>query len=207
MRRRVRQHVNALALHHLETGAPRLSLPADRPVEVELGCADAAFLFERCARDPGREYVGVEIRREMVDRVNQRAAEGGLAQVRGVYANLLLDLDRVFAPASVDLCHINFPDPFFKRSQHKRRFLTPELCAALGRVLRPGGRLAFQSDVFEIALETLDLLEQSAPTFVNELGPWCFARENPFGARSRRERRCEARGLRIWRLRFLRESA
>ena len=204
MGRRIRQHVNALSLGHLVSRAQRICIPSQSEVEVELGCADATFLFERCEREPHRFYVGVDIRREMVDRVNRRALAEGKAQVKGVYGNLLCDLGSLFPEATVDLCHINFPDPFFKRSQHKRRFLTQALLGDLSRILRPEGLLFFQSDVFEVALEALELLELSAPQFTNDLEPWSFMPRNPFGACSRRERSCETRGLRIWRLLFRR---
>ncbi len=205
--RRLRQHANPLSLHHLETGAERLRLPPKRLVEVELGCADADFLFERCDRDPQRTYVGVEIRRDLVERVNRLARARGYPQLLAVYANLSHDLERLFSPGQVAVCHINFPDPCFKRKQRKRRFLTPALVSSLARVLAPGGRLAFQSDVFDLALEALALLEEQAPVFRNECGPWSFARENPSGARTRRERHCLAQGLRIWRFRFRRTTA
>ncbi len=204
MGRRTRQHANPLSLRHLHTGATRLDLPADRPVEVELGCADAEFLFARCAQEPLRSYVGVEIRRDLVDQVNRQAQALGLSQLRAVYANLSYDLERLFAPGQIQLCHINFPDPCFKRSQRKRRFFTPELAQSLHQVLAPGGVLAFQSDVFDIALQSLAILEEQAPRFQNELEPWTFARSHPYGVRSRRERRCEERQMRIWRFRFRR---
>lgn len=206
MRRRVRQHVNALSVGHLATHAAAIPLPPGRPVEVELGCADASYLFDRHALDPERFYVGVEIRREMVDRANRRAREECPEHLTVVYGNLLVDLENLLPDHSVDLCHINFPDPFFKRSQHKRRFLTPPLVSSLSRILRPGGSLWFQSDVFEVALEALELLELGSPPFRNASGPWRFARTNPFGARSKREKRCEARGLRVWRLLFHRRA-
>jgi tRNA (guanine-N7-)-methyltransferase len=174
-------------------------------VEVELGCADADFLFGRVSVAPDRCYVGVDIRAELVEFVNAKAAGLGLMNVRAVYANLLTDLPALFAEASIDTCHINFPDPFFKRSQHKRRFLTPELVESLGRVIRPFGTLAFQSDVFELGLEALEILERSYPRFRNALTPWSFARENPYGAMTRRERQCVEREQRIWRLRYTRE--
>jgi tRNA (guanine-N7-)-methyltransferase len=202
MRRRIRHHVNPLSVHHLDTGAKRVTVPPKLPLEVELGCAEGEFLFARCRIEPDRSYVGVEIRSELVTRVNAQAARQGVAQVQSVYANLLTDLEVLFAPRSVDLCHINFPDPCFKRSQHKRRFLTPELTRALTRIIRQGGLLAFQSDVFELALEAMEILELAEPTFVNERSPWSFARNNPFNAQTRRERRCLEREMRIWRLRY-----
>lgn len=201
---RIRHHANPLALRHLQTGAARLDLPPDRPIEVELGCADAQFLFERARHQPARTYVGVEIRKELVDRVNAQTGHGRTVPVQAVYANIAVDLDVLFGAAAVSLVHVNFPDPCFKRSQKKRRFLTPAVTKSLARLLRPGGQVAFQSDVFDIALSSLAVLEEAEPWFANELGPWSFARQNPFGAKSRREAWCEEHAIRIWRFRFRR---
>jgi tRNA (guanine-N7-)-methyltransferase len=205
MHRRIRHHVNPFSYRHLATGAGALVLDPERPVEVELGCAEADFLFARAVADPERTYIGVDIRADLVTYVNEKAERLGITCLRAVYANLLIDLPQLFDPGTIDLCHINFPDPFFKRTQHKRRFLTPELVEALGSIIRPGGVLSFQSDVFELGLEALDLLERSAPRFCNQNGPWSFARSNPHGgATTRRERRCLRRGWRVWRLAFRR---
>jgi tRNA (guanine-N7-)-methyltransferase len=206
MHRRIRHHVNPFSYRHLATGAGALVLEPDRPVEVELGCAEGDFLFARAAALPERTYIGVDIRADLVTYVNEKARRMGLSCLRAVYANLLIDLPQLFGSAAIELCHINFPDPFFKRTQHKRRFLTPELLDTLGKIIRPGGMLAFQSDVFELGLEALDLLERSEPCFRNQHGPWSFARSNPYGVTTRRERRCLRRGWRVWRLAFVRNQ-
>jgi tRNA (guanine-N7-)-methyltransferase len=199
-RRRIRHHVNPLSVHHMDTGASRVVLTPDRSVEVELGCAEGEFLFSRARVAPERSYVGVEIREALVHRVNQRAALES-APVQAVYANLNLDLEALFAPGSVDLCHVNFPDPCFKRSQHKRRFFSLDLAGAIARVLTADGLLAVQTDIWDLGLEALEILEQS-DDFVNLLGEWTFAPDNIFGARTRRERFCLEQGDKIWRLRF-----
>jgi len=206
MARRIRHHANPLSLYHLETGATRLHLPPERPVEIELGCADAQFLFERARSDSKRTYIGVELRKDLVDRVNRRSQQGRLLPVSAVYANAACDLEELFFARSVSLVHVNFPDPCFKRSQRKRRFMTPRVAKSLARILLPGGRISFQSDVFDIALASLAVLEEAEPWLENELGPWTFARDNPFGARSRREVWCDECGIRIWRFRFRRTS-
>lgn len=188
----------------MDTGATRVSLPENRPVEVELGCAEGEFLFSRARVAPEGFYVGVEIREALVERINARAARES-APVRAVYANLNQDLETLFAPASLAVCHVNFPDPCFKKSQHKRRFFTPELAADLAGVLAPAGVLAVQTDIWDLGLEALEILELS-DSFDNELGEWTFAPENIFVARTRRERRCEERDMKIWRLRFRRDA-
>jgi len=35
---------------------------------------------------------------------------------------------------------------------------------------------------------------------VNATAPWSFLAHNPFAARSRREKQCDAEGAKIWRL-------
>ena len=199
---RVRQHVNPFSLNHLETQAERIVLPANRPVEVELGCAEGDFLFRRARIRPERHYLGIEIRRPLADKVNARAESEGFPQVEAVYANLLVDLEQLLSPASVDAVHVLFPDPWFKRRHKKRRVLNRELAVDLARILKPGGLLFFQSDVFELALDALATLESMEGRVENREGPWKFLRENPFGARSRREDHCLLKGIPIWRFLF-----
>src|SRR4051795_4366251 len=85
--KRVRHHVNPLKADFLSTAPPPLQLPPG-PVEVELGCADARFLFQRARRHPGTSCVGVEIRRELVRRVNDQARAEGLPNLAAVFANM-----------------------------------------------------------------------------------------------------------------------
>ena len=134
---RIRQHVNPKLSFFDEFRGERPALPADRPLEVEIGCADAQFLFERAAADPGRSYVGLEIREELVELVNKRARTRGLP-VTAVFCQAQKHLDDIFAPASIDRVYINFPDPWFKRRHADRRMVDDVLVAALGPVTRPG---------------------------------------------------------------------
>lgn len=197
MPRRLRQHVNPLALHHLGVGPERIVLPTDRTVEVELGCGDGQFLFERAAARPEGFFLGLEIRLEWVDLILAR----GVANVRALRSNLLEGRPR-FEPDSVARFHINFPDPLFKRGHRAhRRWLDEARAEDLRRALREGGEIFFQSDVFEPSLDALAVLE-ATPGLRNVSGEWCFCRANPYGARSRREAWCEEHGVRIWRCLF-----
>jgi tRNA (guanine-N7-)-methyltransferase len=201
-KRRVRHHVNPLAERYLSPLAGRLELPPGE-VEVELGCADARFLFERAPRVPGTTLVGVEIREKLVKQVNRLAREQGLSNLRAVFANMNVELPLLFADRQLARAFINFPDPWFKRKHHNRRVVNPELVTALADKLRPGGELFFQSDVFDLALDALAVMED-APQFINTAGSWSFLRDNPYGVKSLREVRCEERGMRIWRMLYTR---
>jgi tRNA (guanine-N7-)-methyltransferase len=203
---RVRHHVNPLKGTYAALPTVAVGLPERGEVEVELGCADARFLFERAAADPGRTCIGVEIRVELVDDVNRRARAAGLANLRAVFANVNSDLDRLFPDGRLARVFLHFPDPWFKRRHHKRRVLTPEVAELLHRKIAPGGVLFFQSDVFDLALDAMAVLEESG-AWDNEHGPWSFAPSNPWQARSLRELRCEERALPIWRMTYRRHSS
>ena len=201
---RVRHHVNPLRTHYLNTGAARLHLPpAGIEVEVELGCADARFLFERAAADHTLCCIGLELRRDLVDDVNLRAAADGLAGLRAVFANGQTEFEALFPDRRLQRVFINFPDPWFKRRHQKRRVMNAELVDVLHRKIAPGGELFFQSDIFDLALDAMATIE-STDLFENLHGAWSFARRNPFGVRSLREVRCEDRGLPIWRVHYRR---
>ena len=203
---RRRQHINPLGLT-LETfrGTPP-ALPARGSIEVEIGCADAQFLFERAARDPDRSYVGLEIRETLVNEVNQRAQAEG-APVQAVFCHANHHLELLFPPARVAQVYVNFPDPWFKRRHHNRRLMDEELARAIHRVLEPGGGLLFQSDVWDIALDAMGVLDAADELFANQAGPWSFWRApQPFAARSWRETHCEAEGLPIWRLLYQKQG-
>jgi tRNA (guanine-N7-)-methyltransferase len=199
---KIRQHVNPLKSDLLEIpDVPRLVPPPGGFLEVELGSAEALFLIDRAPLVPEALLVGIEIRREMVTRADRLCREAGVTNVRNVFANMSVDLDRLFAPRSVRRFHINFPDPWWKSRQHKRRVVGAGLIGELAEVLEPGGEIHVMTDIFDIALEAMAALEdEGPPRFVNARAPWSFSSHNPFQARSRRERQCQLEQKKIWRL-------
>ena len=186
---RIRQHVNPLKANFFQIAVEPPELPAGVPIEVELGSAEAHFLMTRAAEDPARFYVGVEIRRDHVALANATCERQGLKQVHSVFANMSVDLPRLFPAGRVSRFFLNFPDPWWKVRQHKRRVMSPELVAELFGLLGEGGEIYLASDVFDIALDAMAALEHDlSRRFVNLREPWTFLRESPFTARSRRER-------------------
>jgi tRNA (guanine-N7-)-methyltransferase len=197
---RIRQHVNPLKSDLLDIAdVPRVEVQLGRTLEVELGAAEAHFLIDRARADASTTFVGVEIRRELVDAVNAACAAAGPANLRSVFANMSVDMGRLFSDGSVRRFFLNFPDPFFKRRQHKRRVIGPGLMSEIGRALAPGGELYVQTDIFALALDAMAALEGDAG-FTSAAGAWTFLRESPYEAKSRRERQCESEGVRVWRL-------
>lgn len=202
---RIRQHVNPNQIHFVEFRGQRPALDG-RLIELEIGCADAQFLFERAAADASRLYVGLEIREELVDLVNKRARQAA-APVHAVFCQAQLHLREIFPAGTVEQVYVNFPDPWFKRRHHDRRMVDAALADGIAHVIRPGGEVFVQSDVFEIALDAMAVFERDE-RFRNRAGEWTFWKAgNPYGVRSWREQNAEETGLPIWRIRYQREAA
>lgn len=196
---RIRQHVNPLEMFFEQFRGVAPVLDPSRELEVEIGCADAQFLFERAARDPSRQYVGLEIREDFVELVNERAAQTKLP-VTAVFCQAQLHLPAVFGAAKAQRVFINFPDPWFKRAHRNRRMVDPVLIAAVAQLTAPGAELFVQTDVWELAIDALSAIENDGH-FANRAGEWTFWKEgNPYGVRSWREQNAEETGLPIWRL-------
>ena len=204
--RKIRQHVNPLGEHFMRVRARPIARPAGLDpacrVEVELGCADAEFSFQLAEHHPDWLVAGLEIREPCLARNRLRARELGLGNLVFAYSNLNVDLDQVFAPRSVDRFHLLFPDPWFKERHRKRRVIEPELVRVLAAQLRAGGELHVASDVWDVALEIMEVVEGCAGLFTNMLEPWSFWRGNPFDAASRREETTLRREQRVWRMRY-----
>ncbi|MEO8843214.1 MAG: hypothetical protein ABI591_17875, partial [Kofleriaceae bacterium] len=196
---RVRQHVNPLELFFEQFRGEAPDLDPTRELEVEIGCADAQFLFERAARDPSHQYVGLEIREDFVELVNARAVATGLP-VTAVFCQAQLHLHAVFGAARAQRVFINFPDPWFKRAHRHRRMVDPVLIAGVAELAAPGAELFVQTDVWELAIDALSAIESDG-RFANRAGEWTFWKSgNPYGVRSWREQNAEDTGLPIWRL-------
>ena len=197
---RLRQHVNPLGVSFQDVAVDRLELDSSREIELEIGCAEAQFLFERAEQDRSRQYIGLEIREALVEWVNREADERDLP-VQAIFCNANNHLRQLFPGGLVDRVFLNFPDPWFKKRHRKRRMIDPGLARDIHHVLRPGGELFFQSDVWDVALDTMDIFERLDHRYRNRAGCWSFWKQgNPYHARSWREEHCEQHGLAIWRI-------
>jgi tRNA (guanine-N7-)-methyltransferase len=199
---RKRQHVNVNALCFETFSGEMPRLEPGRVVELEIGCADAQFLFERAAKDPTRTYIGLEIREALVDDVNKRAKAQGLP-VQAVWVHASLHLASIMPMHSVRHCYLNFPDPWFKRKHRDRRMINESLLRQLHPVMEPEGDVLMQSDVFDVALDAMHVFESCDDMYENLVDPWTFWKEgNPFAVRSWREMNCEDESMPVWRMRY-----
>lgn len=182
---------------------PRALLGAGlEPVEVEIGPGRGGFMLERLEAVPGARILGLEIRRKWAAIVDRRLAARGFGDRGRVLAEDARWALRRFPAECVRAVYVHFPDPWWKKRHFKRLVVSPELLEEVVRVLVPGGELFIQTDVEDRARAYAEIVGREP-----RLEPWAASAEvpdNPYSARSPRERRAMADGLPVTRLRYRR---
>ena len=175
-------------------------------LEIEVGPGRGGFLFERLAAQPDVGIVAFEVSRKWTTLVNDRLARLGLGERGRVFADdVRLALPRIEPSGHVAAVYFHFPDPWWKKRHQKRLVVGSASLDEVARLLRPGGELFVQTDVEERAdLYETQILGHAAFEAHGEVG--ARLRENPYGARSHRERRAIDDAIPVYRLRFRRRQ-
>lgn len=115
-------------------------------IRLEIGFGGGEHLVHRAGESPDVGFVGVEPFVNGMAKFLAAIEREGLRNIRlwDGDAALLLPL---LPEGSIDAVDLLYPDPWPKRRQRKRRFVSERTLALLARVLRPGGRFRFASDI------------------------------------------------------------
>lgn len=168
------------------------------PVELDIGFGRGLSLFERAALAPGSRIIGIEVKTKLAFKVAERLRKRQIPNVVILCGDAREILKRAEPGGSVRRVSLHFPDPWWKKRHDKRRVMGEALLAELERLMEPNGELFIQTDVEHRAEQYVAQL-QGTPAFrlASKSG---YVAENPFGARSNRERRAIEDGLPIWRI-------
>jgi tRNA (guanine-N7-)-methyltransferase len=144
----------------LESGLGRLAIPdGDGRLDLdalfpqprasfrlEIGFGGGEHLIHRAVENPEIGFIGVEPfvngMAKLMMEIERRSVDN--IRVYGKDATMLLR--RIPAAALDEVCLL-YPDPWPKRRQRKRRFVSAESLALIAQVLRPGGMFRFASDI------------------------------------------------------------
>jgi tRNA (guanine-N7-)-methyltransferase len=114
---------------------------------VDIGCGRGEYLLKMAQQYPERNFLGLEIRQPLVIEANGVRERLGLRNLYYLFCNVNVSLAGLFSDRCIHQVSIQFPDPWFKRRQRKRRMVTPELVHQLSKVLVAEAVVLLQSDV------------------------------------------------------------
>ncbi|EAR16911.1 tRNA (guanosine(46)-N7)-methyltransferase TrmB [Robiginitalea biformata] len=130
----------------------------ENPIVLELGCGKGEYTLELARRNPGTNYLGVDIKGARIWRGAKTALEEPLPNAGFLRTHIEL-IDRVFAPGEVAEIWITFPDPQIKFKRTKHRMTNPDFLRRYRDVLEPGGRVHLKTDSEFMHGYTLGLLQ------------------------------------------------
>lgn len=161
----------------LERLLPALRIALDRPVDpealfgrpmaglrLEIGFGGGEHLIDVATRRPDIGFIGCEPFVNGVVKLLGEIEKRGLTNIR-VHDGNAADLLPRLPAGTLDRVYLLYPDPWPKRRQRKRRFVSDVALAALARVLRSGGAFRFASDIDDYVGWTLARVAAS-PDFV-----------------------------------------
>jgi len=173
------------------------------PWEIEVGSGKGLFLAHAAATQPERFFLGIEISLRYAKYTALRLLRASVSNARVIHG----DAQRLFAQyledSSVEAVHVYFPDPWWKKRHRKRRLMNAAFLKHVERVLMPGGRLHFRTDVADYFDETVQLIAQQT----NLQGPVPVVETDPEAYRTHFERRMLLQGLPVYRAEFFRSSS
>jgi tRNA (guanine-N7-)-methyltransferase len=132
------------------------------PVIAEIGFGMGLATWKIAEKNPGLNYLGLEVHTPGVGRLLSDLESHGIGNVRIVSHDAVEVFERVIAPDAFAGLHIFYPDPWPKKRHQKRRLIRPGLSDLLASRLAPVGYLYFVTDIEDYALDALDVLSRTA---------------------------------------------
>ncbi len=122
------------------------SLKADcAALWVEVGCGKGKFTAETAEANPQVLLIAVERCREAMVVAMEKAQSMGLTNVFFIDMDVA-NIEEIFAPGEMDRLFINFPDPWPRKKNAKRRLTHRSFLDKYCRTVKEGGEIHFKTD-------------------------------------------------------------
>ena len=122
---------------------------------VEVGCGKGKFTAETAEANPDVLLIAVERCREAMVIAMEKAQNMGLKNVFFIDMDVA-GIEDIFAAAEMDRLFINFPDPWPRKKNAKRRLTHRSFLDKYCRTVKEGGEIHFKTDnapLFEYSVE------------------------------------------------------
>ncbi len=139
----------------LKKGQWRNLKPDCTALWVEVGCGKGKFTAETAEANPDVLLIAVERCREAMVVAMEKAKAMGLQNV--FYIDMDVEkIEEIFDAAEIDRLFINFPDPWPRKKNAKRRLTHRGFLHKYAQVVKEGGEIHFKTDnapLFEYSVE------------------------------------------------------
>lgn len=130
---------------------------APEAVYLEIGFGGGEHLTARASQNPDAGYIGAEPFVNGVAKILASIETSGLQNIRLHHGDARDVMERL-PDNSIAGAYLLYPDPWPKKRHNKRRFVNEENIDQLHRILAPGAKLLFASDITDYVRWTLSKL-------------------------------------------------
>ncbi len=205
---RIHQHVNPLDKKYLIVPPipnwTEVYKNLNAPLLLDLGSAAGHFLIKMAKTYTDWNFLGIEIRKPLVDRANRWREEMSLTNLYFFFGQVQVVLRPVLESLPHGTLHyvtINFPDPWFKKRHKKRRMVNESLITTLAEFLQPGGKILVQTDVEELMVDIKSRFQSVPILKLSQEG----MESNPFGIPTEREISVQRLGRKVHRVLYTKQ--
>lgn len=166
-------------------------------MRLEIGFGGGEHLLRHALASPDIGLIGCEPFVNGVAKLLALAEQHSLSNVR-VHAGDAREVLSRLPRGCLDRVDLLYPDPWPKRRQRKRRFVSPETLSQIAAALKPGASLRFASDIDDYTGWTLALLLSTDEFHWDAQGsadwrqPWADWQPTRYEEKARREGRDSA---------------
>ena len=155
--------MEACSLWHIQNpqehqGTWRQLMPQASALWVEIGCGKGKFTVETAAANPDVLLIAIERCREAMVMAMEKAKAMELKNVFFIDMDVA-NMESCFAHGEIDRMFINFPDPWPRSKNAKRRLTHRNFLAIYRRVIAAGGEIHYKTDnapLFEFSVEEFE---------------------------------------------------
>jgi tRNA (guanine-N7-)-methyltransferase len=199
-------------LRDVDALPPKLSSASlfynNAPLEIEIGSGKGLFMTTTSAANPGHNFLGIEIMAKYAAHSAGRLLRSRSGTPDSKFNAIMISgnaeplfKDRIDA-GSLEAVHVYFPDPWWKKRHRKRRVVNETSIRNISRVLRPGGRLHFWTDVLDYFENTVEMIAELAPEFGIPIPEEEAAANHDLDYRTHFERRSRQHQIPVYRVRY-----
>ena len=128
-------------------------------VHLEIGCGSGLYLVGWALANPQDFFIGFELRYKRLVLAAKKIEQQNIPNIllmreRGEFLHEYIPYN------SMDCMHINFPDPWSKKSRRKNRILSADFLTIMSPLFRSNGELRFKTDHLEYFETVTEILQQ-----------------------------------------------
>lgn len=146
------------------------------PIVLELGCGKGEYTLALAEQDPGRNFIGVDIKGARIWSGAKTANERNMLNVAFLRTRIEF-IRSFFASGEVDEIWITFPDPQLKRRRNKKRLTGSLFLNSYRAFLKDNGLIHLKTDndvLFNYTRETarfnnLEIVKETSDVYNSDL--------------------------------------